>query len=276
MAQRRMLNVNLISSDDFCNLPHMAQLLYLHLNMNADDDGLVGNATRLMRSLGIQKRYLAALTDKEYLISFESGVVAITHWHYNNHIRKDRYVKTRYINELSKLKIDNGEIYKLLDFPEEIGTFGRPNDNQSAPQYSIDKISIDKDSLEKNSIGKPSIEKVRREESADDSAFEFEEEHCNNPNIQLLAEHAVSSSALRSKAYTDTLTEEQKEKYNKFLYSLNMYLMKNHKCIDVDAFVKYNEDRRWKGKNGESVITNYKEYVEYWERNENPTPRRLY
>lgn len=276
MAQRRMLNVNLISSDDFCNLPHMAQLLYLHLNMNADDDGLVGNATRIMRSLGIQKRYLATLTDNGYLIPFESGVVAITHWHCNNHIRKDRYVKTRYINELSKLKIDNGEIYKLLDFPGENGTFGQPNDNQSAPQYSIDKESIGKNSLEKDSIDKLSKEKVRKEESVDDSAFEFEEIQCNNPNIQLLAEHAVSSTALRSKAYTDTLTEKQKEKYNKFLYSLNMYLMINHKPIDVDAFIKYNEDRRWKGRNGESVITNYKEYVEYWERNENPTPKRLY
>ena len=52
---------NLIESDEFCSLPHASQALYFHLNMAADDDGMVGNPGRIIRSLKIAKKYYESL-----------------------------------------------------------------------------------------------------------------------------------------------------------------------------------------------------------------------
>ena len=56
MAKRRMLSVDLISSDAFCVLSSSAQMLYLHLNMNADDDGVVDKWKAILRYLRVKKR----------------------------------------------------------------------------------------------------------------------------------------------------------------------------------------------------------------------------
>ena len=302
MAQRRMFNLNLVSSDDFCDLPHSAQTLYLHLNLSADDDGIVGNPERLMRSLKIQKRHLTLLMDKGYILRFDSGVVAIRHWCLHNQIRKDRRVKSRYQTELSKLKINNEDAYDILENTEENGILCQPNDGENAPQYSIvedsivkesigeesiGKKSVDKESEEKNSLEKlrsvldslekNSIEKSRIEEGdAGKGHFDFEPMPECIDNIRTFAEAAVANITPLCRKYMDTLNDKDREKYNDFLFNLSVFILTKHRRVDYTDFVRYNEERGWIGQNGESVITNFRKYVEIWEANDPKAHKRRY
>ncbi len=285
MAQRRMLNTNMINSDEFSKLSQAAQLLYIHLNMTADDDGMVGNPTKLMRSLLIRKQNLDTLVEKGYIIRFDSGVVAIRHWHQHNYIRSDRYVKTRYITELSQLKLDADSAYDILDFTEETGIFGQPNDVSSQAQCSVGKDSIVKDSSVKCSVGDVSVFEKSAEEkrtaektqqtitqqttiNKTDEFFDFEEIICDNPNITAMAEFTMLNNSHDLSQYINTLTDKQKDRYKSFLLNIYIYLAVNIIKIDAPAFIKYNEERSWLGRGGESVIKNYKKYIYAWEKND--------
>ena len=105
MAKKRMLAIDFIESDNFNRLTPTLQALYLHLIMNADDDGFVTNPKGVARSLGYKLETLRRLVDTGYIIEFESGVVVISHWLIHNQIRKDRYVKTRCTEEFARLYI---------------------------------------------------------------------------------------------------------------------------------------------------------------------------
>lgn len=106
---RRMLNEQIIKSDAFMDLPLEAQALYIHLNLEADDDGFINAPKRIARLIGADVENLNVLVEKRFLLKFESGVVAIKHWFIHNTFRKERKKDTVYQDELKMLKIkDNG------------------------------------------------------------------------------------------------------------------------------------------------------------------------
>lgn len=113
MANRRMFAKAIIDSDAFLDMPLSAQALYFHLSIRADDDGFVGNPKKIQRMLGASDDDCKILILKEFIIVFESGVVVITHWKIHNHIKKDRYKPTIYINEKSLLSEDKNGMYTL-------------------------------------------------------------------------------------------------------------------------------------------------------------------
>ena len=109
MADRRMISRSLVSSDSFLDLTIQAQMLYFHLIVRADDDGFINNPKALQRMLCSGDNYLQELVDTGYLISFESGVMAIRHWNLHNNIRKDMYHPTVYTEEKNHLgKAEDG------------------------------------------------------------------------------------------------------------------------------------------------------------------------
>ena len=55
MAEKRMFTNKIIESDAFLDMPLSAQALYVHLNMNADDDGFVNNPKMITRLIGAKK-----------------------------------------------------------------------------------------------------------------------------------------------------------------------------------------------------------------------------
>lgn len=172
---KRMFTQIIIDSDIFLDMPLTAQALYFHLCMNADDDGFINNAKRISRAIGASENDLDALKDANLLITFESGVVAIRHWHMHNTLRKDRYTPTVYQKELSTLELDENNVYvektkKEPEMPENKGgdkvsdketsldnqmaTTWQPNGNQMATTW---QPSIGKCSVGKVSIGKCSV-----------------------------------------------------------------------------------------------------------------------
>lgn len=107
MARKRMLSREVIETDNFYNLSKDAQALYLHLNLNADDDGFVNNALMTCRMLGINIAVINELVGLGYLIKVNNGVYLIRHWLLNNNkIPNDRYKESIY-----KEFLDNNIIY---------------------------------------------------------------------------------------------------------------------------------------------------------------------
>src|SRR5574344_2730542 len=162
MAQKRMFDKVVTLSDDFLELSTEAQLLYFHMGMTADDDGLSKNYRTYMKLIGADANDLKSLVDSSFIYQFDSDVIAIRHWRINNTIRNDRYRPTIFQEEFSQLDIAKNNEYILLD------TSGIPDGNQMDTQDSIDKnskdkISIDKSSLEKKNKGKNNLVEERED-----------------------------------------------------------------------------------------------------------------
>ena len=113
MAKRRMISTDVVSTDAFLGMSLRARELYVHLNLEADDDGFIPSALKVTRMVGASKKHLIELVDKGYLIAFEGGLHLVTHWLLNNQIRKARYVPTIYQKEKA-LVTTKGKVYRLL------------------------------------------------------------------------------------------------------------------------------------------------------------------
>ncbi len=133
MADRRMLNRIVTNSDAFVDMPFSSQALYVHLNMEADDDGFVNNPKTIAKNLKVKQKDLDLLIEKNFLISFKSGVVAITHWKINNIIRSDRKKETIFKQELNQLCTNINGFYELLTTTLQPNAANcQPTDNQMA------------------------------------------------------------------------------------------------------------------------------------------------
>lgn len=138
MAQRRMFSKKITDTDLFLEMPLSSQALYFHLNMHADDDGFVANAKTIKRMTGASEDDLKILLAKQFIFSFESGVVVIKDWKIHNYIRKDTYNSTIYGDEKKELVEDANGAYTRR---------GRVVDEPS-PQDRLGKDRLGKDSKE--------------------------------------------------------------------------------------------------------------------------------
>lgn len=111
MANKRMINAQVICSDAFRSLPISSQGLYMQINAEADDDGVCDKARQVMLLSGATKEDLDALVEKEYLIKI-GEVYVISHWKLHNTIKGDRYKKTIYQKEFNEVFLDENKVYK--------------------------------------------------------------------------------------------------------------------------------------------------------------------
>ena len=148
-----MFTKKITDDDHFLNLSSPAQALYLHLSMNADDDGFCNQITASMFKAHASVTDLEALLKNRYIYQFDSGVIVIKHWRMANALRKDRYTPTAFKNEMAMLKVSENGAYKFPDSNDAVAE-RLPNGCQLVaerlPQVSIGKVSIDKNN--KNNI----------------------------------------------------------------------------------------------------------------------------
>jgi hypothetical protein len=97
-----MFSSQIVSSDEFLEMPLTSQALYFHLGMSADDDGFV-SPRKILRMTGAGEDDLKVLLAKNFVIRFETGVIVVTHWKQNNYLRNDRYTPTIYKAERDRL-----------------------------------------------------------------------------------------------------------------------------------------------------------------------------
>lgn len=159
MANRRMFSKTVTETDSFYSLSAKAQSLYFHLAMNADDDGCVSSP---VRSCGADGKTLRVLEQNGYIFRFESGLVVIADWHVHNLLRKDRYTKSVYQEELSRLVKDESGRYFLA----ELVAKRLPNGAITGCQDGCQTVTPVKDRIGKGSLGKDRID----EESSDEDS----------------------------------------------------------------------------------------------------------
>ena len=141
-----MFSKTITESDDFTDMPLSTQALYFHLNMTADDDGFINNAKRIQRMIGASDDDIKLLWAKNYIIPFESGVVAVRDWNIHNCIKKDRYKPTLY--QVEKAKLEEMDP-KWIQTGSKMDPKWIQSGSKMDPQDRLGKDSIDKDSIDK-------------------------------------------------------------------------------------------------------------------------------
>lgn len=106
MAERRMLSIKITSSARFLRMSHASQALYMHLVMNADDDGVV-EAFSIMRLAAATEENLQELADRKFIRILNEDLVAhILDWDENNKIRSDRKRDSIYKDLLERVEAE--------------------------------------------------------------------------------------------------------------------------------------------------------------------------
>lgn len=166
-AQRRMFSKKITDTDMFLDMPLSTQALYFHLNMNADDDGFVGNCKKVMRMIGASDDDLKVLLAKQFLLSMDGGIVVIKDWRIHNFIRKDTYNATLYTSQKAALKITDTGTYQLQDDSvDEPSTNRRRAVNEPSTQVRLGKVRLDNNTI--ISDGGVSSEKPASKEHSED------------------------------------------------------------------------------------------------------------
>ena len=133
-----MLSKKILESDDFLDMPLSTQALYVHMVMEADDDGFLNSPKKVLRSIGASEDDVRLLITKRFILTFDSGVVVIKHWWIHNTKRKDRYKPTQYQEEYRLLTIkDNGAYTDGC----QMGARRLPNGCRKLTQTNINKTN---------------------------------------------------------------------------------------------------------------------------------------
>lgn len=106
MAQRRMFSRRIVESGRFLRMPPSSQMLYFHLGIEADDDGVV-EAFNVIRACGASEDDLRVLSAKGFVRVLNDDLVTyILDWTENNRIRADRKINSIYQNLLVEMVPD--------------------------------------------------------------------------------------------------------------------------------------------------------------------------
>lgn len=149
MANRRMFSNRIASSGKFLQMPFESQLLYFHLVMRADDDGIV-EAYPITKLLGVAPDSVRVLLVRGFIEQLnEEQVVVIMDWSEHNIIRADRKVDSIYLPLLKS---------KLPQLPViEPKPRSDVKDNSSRVVHGQSTVGISKVRL-----GKVKLSKVKR------------------------------------------------------------------------------------------------------------------
>ena len=155
-----MLCKTIIESDMFSSLPPDAQMLYVRLNLAADDDGFVSNPRSIMRLCGASDDSMKLLLAKKYVLTFEVGddfIFLIRHWKMHNYIQKDRYRASVFKNLLREVYYDENKAYSLAPGDGHVRCLPAEGPSDALYTDCIQNVSkpdtqdrLGKDSLEKD------------------------------------------------------------------------------------------------------------------------------
>lgn len=206
MAVKRMMNTNIINTDEFLSMPMSARLLYYDFCMRGDDDGFIDSPMKIMKLNGCSNDDLKVLVAKNYVIPCDKGIFVITHWFIHNTIRRDRYNPTMYVEERNKLKIVD-KVYQKSDI-ESTG-------NQLATNWqpSIEKNSSNNSNNIETIDGKTVFDYLQEEFGKLLSPMEIEVVRTWDYDVEIikLAIKEASTSNQRSIKYIDRILYNWKQ-----------------------------------------------------------------
>jgi hypothetical protein len=115
--------------------------------MNADDEGFVSSPKRISRSIGCSGDDIKILIAKQFVVSFESGVIVIKEWNKHNQLRKDRFTPTLHTEEKELLQVI--DIKQLQPNGNQTPTTGKPSrvelSEEESSTISKDYNTVDKE-----------------------------------------------------------------------------------------------------------------------------------
>lgn len=196
MAQRRMLSRIIIESGEFEELNPMAQLLYLRMNLIADDDGF-SDCFALSRLLGATPDTFTELVNAGFIrkVDGKKYLYHIRHWRTHNTLERAKYRASEYRDKLSELY--QNEVYFSV-----LPTWERPV-NETIPQYSPGQGNPSQG----NSGESNSVQSSPSQDSADSDYDEYYVNHFPIGLKDLLASWAgfkyVSVDRLRELIFDD-------------------------------------------------------------------------
>lgn len=147
MARKRMFSRDVIGTEWFTDMPATAQMLYVHLSMDADDDGFVVNTKTAVINSHASKDDLSILLAKHYIIKVEEGLYLVKHWRQNNYIQKDRKKQSDYADRLSMFGVKEDGSYTLKSNGGNYGEIGekqpgrKPLEGARLARYEAKKSS---------------------------------------------------------------------------------------------------------------------------------------
>ncbi len=111
MANRRMISKLVISKTKFLKLPAKAQALYMHLTVNADDEG-IAEAFAIIGMIRGKDEDLDVLAEAGFvqILDREESIVYITDWNDSNNIKGDRFTKSQYHDMLIQHQQGNADL----------------------------------------------------------------------------------------------------------------------------------------------------------------------
>ena len=86
MTERATFLKAIISSDDFLNLPLSAQALYFHLNISANEKGVLYCPKTIAKYIGADESDYRLLLNKRFITQNKDVGITITHWREHNGI----------------------------------------------------------------------------------------------------------------------------------------------------------------------------------------------
>ena len=165
MAARRMFSLKIINSAKFLKMPTSSQLLYFHLAINADDDGIV-EGYNVIRMIGCSEDDLKILVAKGFIIVLNEDLVSfITDWTEHNSIRADRKIDSIYRELLLQIpgietvtKRQRTDVKKIENKPMDNQWTTNGQEMDSIGKVRLGKVRLGKVKLNKDSKNKKVIE----------------------------------------------------------------------------------------------------------------------
>jgi hypothetical protein len=171
MVRKRMFSREITDHANFQKLPLQCQAVYLHLGMNADDDGFIGNPLGLLKQLGAKRKHLKQLVKARFVLEFQNAheyVVCIKHWRKNNARRSDRYTPTRFSENMRKLTTKTDGTYTLA-------TKWQPGGNQTATSEVELEVELEREVKERSSkkilLSSSSSQRKNHDDEDDEKGF---------------------------------------------------------------------------------------------------------
>lgn len=248
MAERRMFNARLLSSDRFLDLSAEAQVLYFHLGLHADDDGFLTRARAICRMIGVGADSLEELVSRGFLLAFESGACVLRHWRQHNSIRKDRYTPTDCRQEFQQLILLEDESYVRKDQAESVPGIVIMEPVKERPSSEKTEETQNNPSQAETELGKV-IPLPKKTEGTQNNPLPANAEPCRMiplPKTGKKTEDRVSLPTL----------EEVRE-----------YARERESRVSPDLFYDYNVSLGWQTQRGNQIV-DWKAAFRCWEKRE--------
>ncbi len=250
-----MFSKEVVEADWFTDMPAPAQLLYIHLSMEADDDGFVTNTKIAIMNAHASADDLSILIAKNYVIPVDNKLYLLKHWRQNNYIQNDRYRQSPYVRYLDDYEVRKDGSYTLKQNPEFINAVNKSEDVSKMYPDCIQSVSkmYTQDRLGKDRLGKskdmPAKLGLSNELSLDNELRKTD----NNQQPKASAQEGVGVSAspsacedewwptIRDFAYLTDEAEYRKQCYPELLDYLASKYGKERVKLHLKLFVSRHE-----------------------------------